>query len=282
MSNRSSHFVHRLQALPSALAGVSGSRRLLALAAVLALLALTLLPTVAQAQTETPWVSNTGQSRSSSSFLTGNSDKAVSQGFTTGTASGGYGLGSVGVYVVNEDLETGETFTVHIYTATATGARDTLVYTLTSPASYTDNAVNVFTAPPNARLAASTDYLVVFEGTGNTGDDFSLGLTDSNGEDSGKATGWSIENARRLNNNLASTGTALLISVVPPTYAPDDVAVVPHNWPLIPTGVGPGQQFRLIFLTSTTRDASSTDIGDYNTFIQDRAAAGHEAIREYQ
>ena len=65
MSNRSSHFVHGLQTLPSVLAGVSGSRRLLALAAVLALLALMLQPTTAQAQaqTETPLVSNTGQSR---------------------------------------------------------------------------------------------------------------------------------------------------------------------------------------------------------------------------
>ena len=51
MSNRSFHFVRRLQTLPSALAGVSGPRRLLTLAAVLALLALMLLPTVAQAQT---------------------------------------------------------------------------------------------------------------------------------------------------------------------------------------------------------------------------------------
>ena len=51
MSNRSSHFVRRFQTLPSALAGVSGSRKLLALAAVLALLAVTLLPTAGQAQT---------------------------------------------------------------------------------------------------------------------------------------------------------------------------------------------------------------------------------------
>ena len=53
MSNRSSHFVHRFQTLPSALAGVSGPRRLLALAVVLALLALILLPTVGQAQAQT-------------------------------------------------------------------------------------------------------------------------------------------------------------------------------------------------------------------------------------
>ena len=53
MSNRSSHFVHRLQTLPSALAGVPFARRLLALATVLALLALALQPTSAQAQTDT-------------------------------------------------------------------------------------------------------------------------------------------------------------------------------------------------------------------------------------
>ena len=116
MSNRSSHFAHRFQTLPSALAGVPGSRRLLALAVVLALLALTLLPTAGQAQ----------------------------------------------------------------------------------------------------------------------------------------------------------------------TVAPDDVAVVPLDWSPIPGRVLQGQQFRLLFVTSTTRDASSTDIGDYNTFVQNRAAAGHDDIREYQ
>ena len=60
MSNRSSHFVHRLQTLPSALMGASGSGRLLALAAVLALLALTALalmtlgPRPASAQADDP------------------------------------------------------------------------------------------------------------------------------------------------------------------------------------------------------------------------------------
>ena len=51
MSNRSSRFVHPLQSLTSALAG--GPRRLPALAAVLALLVLALLPTTGQAQSDT-------------------------------------------------------------------------------------------------------------------------------------------------------------------------------------------------------------------------------------
>ena len=66
------------------------------------------------------------------------------------------------------------------------------------------------------------------------------------------------------------------------TVAPDDVAVVPQDWSLIPRGESQGQQFRLLFVTSTSRNASSTDIDDYNTFVQNRAAAGHDDIREYQ
>ena len=53
------------------------------------------------------------------------------------------------------------------------------------------------------------------------------------------------------------------------------------NWTLKPAGLAPGDQFRIIFLSSTTRDALSTAIADYNTFVQGRAAAGHAAIQPY-
>jgi hypothetical protein len=36
---------------------------------------------------------------------------------------------------------------------------------------------------------------------------------------------------------------------------------------VVPTSLNPGDQYRLAFLTSTTRDASSTDIADYNNFV---------------
>ena len=58
-------------------------------------------------------------------------------------------------------------------------------------------------------------------------------------------------------------------------------ATVPVDWSLIPSGLSDGDQFRLMFLSSTTRNASSSDIADYNTFIQDRAAAGHPDIQAY-
>ena len=157
--------------------------------------ALPVEPRIAEEQNveTTAWVSNTAQTLSAGTVGIGHRDKRHTQGFRTGAEAGGYSLGSVGVYVHDEDLESGETFTVHIYTASATGAIDTLVHTLTSPDSYADGAVNLFTAPAGATLAANTDYLVVFEATGNEGADFALGLTTSTSEDSGSATGWSIE-----------------------------------------------------------------------------------------
>ena len=56
---------------------------------------------------------------------------------------------------------------------------------------------------------------------------------------------------------------------------------VPANWSLKPTGRAAGDQFRLLFLSSTKRNGSSTDIATYNTFVQERAAAGHADIRTY-
>ena len=35
----------------------------------------------------------------------------------------------------------------------------------------------------------------------------------------------------------------------------------------VPTSLSPGDQYRLAFVTSTTRDATSSDINDYNAFV---------------
>ena len=58
---------------------------------------------------------------------------------------------------------------------------------------------------------------------------------------------------------------------------------VPPDWPLIPAGAGfgIGDSFRLLFISSTKRDASSTNIEVYNEFVKGRAAAGHTDIRAY-
>ena len=56
---------------------------------------------------------------------------------------------------------------------------------------------------------------------------------------------------------------------------------VASGWSLAPSGLAGGDAFRLLFVSSGTRDATSTDIGDYNTFVQTAAAAGHADIRAY-
>ncbi len=55
---------------------------------------------------------------------------------------------------------------------------------------------------------------------------------------------------------------------------------VPFDWALKPSGLAAGTKFRLLFATSTRRNASATDIGTYNTFVQTRAKAGHSAISD--
>ena len=48
---------------------------------------------------------------------------------------------------------------------------------------------------------------------------------------------------------------------------------VQPGWQYIPSGVSEGQSFRLLFVTSTKRDATATGISTYNSFVQGRAAA---------
>ena len=83
-----------------------------------------------------------------------------------------------------------------------------------------------------------------------------------------------------------------LIALVTTVYAfgattPQDaiasghVEYVPLDWSLKPAGIDPGERFRLIFLTSTKRNATSSNIETYNTFVQNQAAAGHANIQDH-
>ena len=95
----------------------------------------------------------------------------------------------------------------------------------------------------------------------------------------------------RLHSGLARSACALTFLLVValaaglttavPTSALAQSAEVPLGWELKPSGLVAGDSFRLLFLSSTKRGTGSTEIDDYNTFIQDRAAAGHTAIRTY-
>ena len=67
----------------------------------------------------------------------------------------------------------------------------------------------------------------------------------------------------------------------PPTGCTAEIKV-PHGWALVPSGVGDGEKFRLLFITSTRLDARGDRIGSYNQYVQGRANAGHRAIRAYK
>ena len=56
---------------------------------------------------------------------------------------------------------------------------------------------------------------------------------------------------------------------------------VPADWALIPTGLTGGDKFRLVFITASGHSPTSTDIADYNTYVQGQAALGHTDIQDY-
>ena len=78
---------------------------------------------------------------------------------------------------------------------------------------------------------------------------------------------------------LALLAATALLALAAPAQAQTEM--VPADWALKPADLGAGEQFRLMFVSSTTRDALSTDIADYNTFVRTRAAAGVTAMQTY-
>ncbi len=57
---------------------------------------------------------------------------------------------------------------------------------------------------------------------------------------------------------------------------------VAADWPLLPSGLSGGDEFRLMFITSQTRTAESTDIDVYNEWAQGVVAAGgHAGLKPY-
>ena len=73
----------------------------------------------------------------------------------------------------------------------------------------------------------------------------------------------------------------LLVFPTPGAAQAQTAQTVPANWALIPDGVNPGDSFRLLFVTSTSRNAQSSNIADYNSFVQGRANNGHTAIQSF-
>ena len=152
----------------------------------------------------------------------------------------------------------------------------TVLYTLNTPAS-PGTGNQVYTAPPGTLLEANKSYFVMLEGEESTGTSSKV-LSTASTDDNGVA-GWSISNNfRRRNNGWSGVSSSAIQIKVNGHVAP---AEVPLNWALKPSGLVEGNTFRLIFLSSTKRNGSPTNIDVYNTFVQNRAAAGHAGIQAY-
>ena len=189
------------------------------------------------------------------------------------------------------DHEVDDTYEVTVTAQTPNGLSATVPVTITvtdvdeppeTPAPPTvrglaaDSVQVSWTAPENTGPAI-TDYDVRYQADGSESwielDHAGTGLSTTV---TGLAAGTYAAQVRATNPEGTSgwspsgTGTT---SVLP--------TQVPSDWSLAPSGLVAGDTFRLLFHSSGTRDATSTDIGDYNTFVQGAAAAGHADIQAY-
>ena len=179
---------------------------LLACAVLLVLSALPGLGGVAHAQV---LVSNTGQTSAPNGTVV---KASWATAFTTGSSTGGYNLDSIGIkiHTTPSDQSDWSFLTVGIY-SDSSNTPDQLLHTLTNPATF-GTGVQTFTAPENAVLRADTTYFVRLTDSRAPRDGNEAGLqvtaTGTN-EDSGAASGWSIANGSRSQNNVGgSWGTA--------------------------------------------------------------------------
>ena len=241
MSNRSSRFVHPLQTLPSALAGMSGSGRLLALAAVFALLALMLQPTAVQAQADTtpPALESATVAADGTSI-----ELVFDEPYVVAAAS----------------LLTTTQFSVTADGSTVTVGQLGFVFDLSGQ-------ISEYRTVQLKSLSPAIEYgqdVTVSYNDPTVGDDTSAVLEDAAGNDVASFTTGS-GGVPAVVNNVPAAGT-----------------LVPTTWSLVPSGLGVGDSFRLLFISTSDRDASSSDIADYNTFIQNLVDTnGHDDIKAH-
>ena len=149
----------------------------------------------------------------------------------------------------------------------------------TSYTASVDNGVDEITIDPTVNESnATVEYL----------DSTDTEITDANSGKTGRQISLSVgANTIKVKVTAQDTTTTSAYTVVVTraltgtNTVPAAVNEVPVDWALKPADIGAGERFRLMFRTSTTRNATSADIADYNTFVSTRAAAGVTAIQAY-
>ena len=197
------------------------------------------------------------------------------QGFTTGSDTGGYRLQGIGVNVDGSGLpDDGTSVTVSLYTADANGKPDAKQFDLVSPDEFAAGH-NFFEAPAGTTLAASTAYVVVWRHNGGTG--HRLRFTKSNGEDSGAFGGATVADAVHFGagpSNVAvdAAGHSMEIAVytdtVPGTVVYTDIS--PGNATGLPVVLASAEGGGAILAADTSRIADENGLpytGSPDSFV---------------
>ena len=256
-----------------------------------------------QPDTPAASVSKTGQSHSTDYDFGQLSagDVRQAQSFTTGSRAWGYTLSEIGVHMYewNGNLAA---VTAGVWSTTATGAPDSLLYTLTNPATAVDGAVNTFTAPAGAVLEPDTTYALVLANSSSSG--VGVSATGSKDLDSGASAGWDISDTRWQSEGAVwlSRAWSFRISVAAKGRSqPDDTIAVTVNVtdvdePLTakPTGLTvTGQATTSLTLSWTAPDSGtgpavtdydvrwfqgSTDPSDAADWVEAGETGGHDHV----
>ena len=93
---------------------------------------------------------------------------------------------------------------------------------------------------------------------------------------SSRPRAWARIRARRLSAAVLLAAASLCAATA---LAQTEV---PNNWPLIPSGLGAGDQFRLMLVVEELKDATATGLGTYDSFVRGEISANrHTSIRAY-
>ena len=264
-----------------------------AFAAILLTAALVLSgsPQPAQAQQATPITLVSNLSQVVDAF--GNDGHDHAQAFTSGDNALGYTLTSADIFFRVVDTSN-QVFANSVVTirSDSGGSPGTVLATLTDPSSGPSAyAASTFTVPGGGLdIEPNTQYWLVFDITGDIPGTNQVGNTTSDNEVG--ESGWSISNnghyrGRGSTGGWTSFGASRVIAITgvvktAPVYTAPTINV-PSNWPLVPPDLSEGSSFRLLFKTSTRRDATPTDISEYNTHVQSAAglSSAHASVQPY-
>ena len=159
------------------------------------------------------------------------------------------------------------------YTATEGGTAATVTVNLSADP---ERSVTIPITAAGAGGAGSDDYTLsdtsVTIDSGETSATFIVTATDDDVYDGAEALTLSFGD---LPSEVTAAGTQATTEV---NLVDNEILATSS---LVPTGINAGDGFRLLFVTSGGRDATSTDIDDYNAFVQEAAAGGHADIRPY-